>query len=152
MEIKQENVKINELAPVIEEIISRGGKFSLTVTGKSMFPLFIENRDSVVLEKAYTVRNHDVIFYRRDNGDYVLHRIVKIKNGELYLCGDNQMAVEYPVRYDQIIAKVSGFCRKGKNVSVKNIKYRFCVFCWCINVKWRPFIMKTFFKIKRGIK
>jgi hypothetical protein len=42
-------------------------------------------------------KKYDVIFYRRENGQYVLHRIIKIKK-DGYVCrGDNQTAKEYPV-------------------------------------------------------
>ncbi len=118
-------VSMADLVPVIKEITESGGKFSFKVTGGSMFPLLIEGRDSVILEKVKTLKAGDIILYQRDDGNYVLHRIVKIKNGELYLCGDAQFVVEYPIRYDQVIAVVGAFVRKGETIPVTDSKYKF---------------------------
>ncbi len=143
------NVSMTDLVPVLKEVIENGGKFSIPVTGSSMFPLFCENRDSVVLEKVHKLKAGDIILYQRDDGTYVLHRIVKIKNNELYLCGDAQFVIEYPIRYDQVIAVVSSFNRKGETISVSDFKYKIYTKVWCHTLKSRPHILKAFMRLKK---
>ncbi len=143
-----EKVTMEELAPLIRECVESGGSFRLKVTGTSMVPTFWPGRDSVVLKKNQKIKNRDVILYLRDNGTYVLHRIIGIKGNNLALCGDNQHVREYPIRKDQVIATVDGFYRKGRYVDSKNLIYRFLVFLWCISIKLRPLISKIYLKIR----
>ncbi len=143
-------VSMDELAPLMRECIENGGSFRLTVTGGSMVPTFWPGRDSVVLKKTEKIKNHDVIFYLRDNGTYVLHRIIGIKKGGFALCGDNQHVAEYPIRPDQVMATVIGFYRNGKYIDTSNLIYRFLVFIWCISIKARPLMSKIYLKIRTG--
>lgn len=145
-------VSMAELAPVIKEIIESGGRFSFKVTGGSMFPLLIEGRDSVILEQVHTLKPGDIILYQRDDGNYVLHRIVKIKNGELYLCGDAQFVIEYPIRYDQVIAVACAIIRGGETIPVTDFKYRFYTKVWCHTFKTRPHILKIYSRFKKTFK
>lgn len=145
-------ISMSELVPLIKEVIDGGGKFSFKVTGSSMFPLLIEGRDSVILEKVHTLKAGDIILYQRDDGNYVLHRIVKIKNNELYLCGDAQFVVEYPIRYDQVIAVVTSFIRGGETISVTESKYKFYTKVWCHTLKTRPYILKAYSRFIKPLR
>lgn len=146
------NVSMEELAPVIDECLSAGGTFRLTVTGCSMTPTFWPGRDSVILAAPHKIKIHDVILYLRDDGTYVLHRVIGIKNGCFVLCGDNQYTPERGIRRDQVIAVVNGFYRNNKYIGKKNIPYRFIVFLWCISLSARPVISKAFYKMRRLFK
>ena len=49
-----------------------------------MFPLLKDNRDSFKLEKITSKpKKKDIVLYKRDNGQYVLHRIIKEKDNEI---------------------------------------------------------------------
>ena len=141
-----------EIVPVIKEAVDGGGVFTLGVTGNSMCPLFWEDRDSVILSKPENIKKFDIILYKRSNGHYVLHRIVKIKNNVYSLCGDNQNAVECPIHPDQVIAKVTGFIRKGKARKTSNFIYKLYVFIWGHTLKMRKFMMFSYFYISTRIK
>ncbi|MFA7636998.1 MAG: hypothetical protein WCX81_04470, partial [Monoglobales bacterium] len=81
-------------------------------------------------------------------GDYVLHRIVKVKKEGYGLCGDNQKVVEFPIDKEQIIAVVSSIIRKGKTIDKKNMWYRVRAFFWTNCIPLRPIIFKTVMKLK----
>ena len=68
------------------------GEAPLRVTGSSMHPVLRDQKDTVYLQKPQKpLKTGDVILYRRDNGAYVLHRIVKCRGEGRYICsGDNQ--------------------------------------------------------------
>ena len=57
--------------------------------GVSMLPMLRQGRDSVVLSPApKQLRKYDLPLYRRDDGSYVLHRVVKA--GQTYACMGGQ--------------------------------------------------------------
>lgn len=142
-------VDMKKLEPAIREIVSAGGTVKLTVTGHSMLPTLAEHRDSVILEKPDKIKKSDIVLYQRTNGDYVLHRIVKVKKDEYHLCGDNQMAVEHPIYKHQIIAVVSAIIRKGKKIGKNNPSYRFSAFVWTNFIPLRPIMYKAVKKLKK---
>ena len=108
-----------------EDIISEQGKLVYTNVGDSMYP-FIKPRDLLVIEKLKTpLKKYDVPLYKRDTGQYVLHRIVKIKNGEYYICGDNRAHLEGGIEDRHIIGLLTEIVRDGKTISVYSSKYRF---------------------------
>ena len=112
---KRKNMEVNmaSLSPLIEEVIGNGTAAELTVAGNSMHPFLRHNVSRVRISRADVLRNGDVVLYRRDNGAYVLHRIVKIKNGSYIMCGDNQYVLECGIRRDQILAVMTSFSRDG---------------------------------------
>ena len=91
-------VELNELYPLIKEVIESGGEFKFYPRGISMEPLLHQGDDSVVLGAADSIKTGDVVFYKRDNGSYVLHRIMEKFGGTYTMCGDHQNALEYPLR------------------------------------------------------
>ena len=145
-------VDMKRLEPSIKEIIGAGGNVRLTVTGQSMMPTLIEQRDSVILVKPDKLKKSDIILYQRTNGEYVLHRIVKVTKEGYGLCGDNQMKVEFPVLPEQIIAVVSAIVRKGKMISKNQPCYKISSAIWTNFIPLRPFMLKTVTKIKNRSK
>ena len=147
--IKMEKLSVNlsELMPFIKERLEAGQSVSFCPNGISMLPMLKEGRDAVTLSPAtFPLRKYDLILYIRDNGTYVLHRIVK--TGEYYSCiGDNQFITEEDIRNDQIIAVVSSFNRKGREYSVKTPVYLFYCRFWHLT----RFPRRCFRAIKRRI-
>ena len=141
-------VDMEKLEPSIREIVGAGGRVRLTVTGQSMMPTLCDKRDCVILEKPEKLKKQDIVLYQRSNGDYVLHRIVNVKNGKLALCGDNQTMVEYPIEESQVIAVAGEIVRKGKTIPKNKFSYRFCAFFWTTFIPLRPIMFKYFVKIK----
>lgn len=135
------------LGPFIEGQILEGKKVKLTVTGDSMYPLLKSRIDTVVLDIPQKPRKYDIVFYKRDNGSYILHRILKEKNGIYTIAGDNELKKEYPIRKDQIIAKVCSFTRKEKSHSADELFYRIYAFVWVNLFSIRPFLLKILIKM-----
>ena len=127
--MRTEAMPMEQLVQLLEVQLERGIA-PLRVVGCSMSPTFESNRDTVYLQKVQTpLRKGDVILYRRKSRQYVLHRIVRIRNGGLILSGDNQYEPE-AVDLQQVIARVEGFQRKGKDYSVTHPIYRSWVWLW----------------------
>ena len=91
-------VHVEELMPLIQESLSAGRSVRFSPRGISMLPMLRQGIDSVILSPApETLKKYDLPLYRRDNGKYVLHRIVDA--GATYTCvGDNQFQLEHGIR------------------------------------------------------
>lgn len=118
------SVSMAELLPFIEEAFNRNAVFKIPITGTSMNPLLVQGRDFVFLEKPkLPLEIGDIPLYRRDNGLFVLHRVVgKDENGYI-LCGDNQFILERGITDEHIIGVVSEIVRDGKTFSVTDDDY-----------------------------
>ena len=111
------NYSINDVMPLVEECIANGTDIRMKVSGISMTPILHNLKDSVVLSKADKVKKYDIVLHKRANGQYILHRIIGKKKGAFVIAGDFEIEKEYPVYEDMIIAKVTSFCRNGKEYS-----------------------------------
>ena len=70
--------------------------------------------------KGIPAKKHDIAFYKRLDGQFVLHRVMKIKkDGTYVMCGDNQFAFEEGIVPAQIIGYVSDIYRGEKKFSVR---------------------------------
>lgn len=107
-----------------QEVLNKNGFIISTVIGNSMYPLLRERKDSVHLVKLNSEpKRYDVVLYQRSNGQYVFHRILKVKNNQLVLCGDNQWKKEIIIK-EQIIGIGIGFYRKERYFSSNCFWYR----------------------------
>lgn len=126
------SVRMADLLPAMQQTLSAGGQVSLTITGTSMVPTIRGGRDQVTLAEAPAELNkYDLPLYRRDNGQFVLHRIIAVADDGTYTCcGDHQWVLETGIRRDQILALTVTISRKGKRFPVTSRSYRLWVRAW----------------------
>lgn len=126
----ERSVSLEQVLPLLEETIAQGKSFRFMPKGTSMLPMLVMGRDSVELTKApERLKKYDIPLYRRGDGQFVLHRVVK--TGECYTCiGDNQFEYEQGVKQEQIIAVVSAFVHGGKRYQVTDLSYRIYCRVW----------------------
>lgn len=132
-----------------EEEIARHGKLIYRNVGNSMNPLIRQGRDLLIIEKApERLKKYDVPLYKRDSGQYVLHRVLKVRQDDYVLCGDNQWHRESGITDRHIIGILTCVIRNGKEVPVTSPRYRIYVHLWCDFFWIRAFILrgKTFLK------
>ena len=139
---------------VIEEVLASGGEFRMYPKGTSMLPLIVQTRDSVVLKRNFEdgAKKHDIAFYRRRNGQFVLHRVMDIcDDGTYTMCGDNQLVLEKGIQPQQIIAYVSEISRGDKSISPNRFLYKAYVFFWTKRpIRWVAFFpRRAIRKLKR---
>ena len=89
-----------------------------------MLPMIRQGKDSVSLSKPpEKLKKFDIPLYRRADGSFVLHRVVKV--GKAYTCiGDNQFVYEKGIDHKQVIAVCTAITRDGKTMSVYSLKWR----------------------------
>ena len=104
-------MKMEQMQPLIEESIKNGGNFTFYPKGTSMLPTIIPGKDMVRLCELSKIQKYDIVLYKRKNGQYVMHRIMKIRyfpdanNTVFTMCGDNQVVLEHGITSGMLIAK-----------------------------------------------
>lgn len=108
----------------IEEELNRTGRLLQTTVGDSMEPMLKNRKNIVVLEKTESIlKKHDLPLYKRPSGQYVLHRIIKVRKHDYIICGDNRWQKEI-VPHEWVLAYVSGYYKNGKLISIDDEKYK----------------------------
>ena len=136
---------LSDFEDTIREVLESGGEFRMYPRGVSMLPLLVQDRDSVVLVKPKgDLKVNDIAFFVRDDGSYVLHRVLKAENGNYTLCGDHQIWLETGVENRHIIGVVSKIYRKDKLITPDQKLYKLYLFIW-----QSFFIRRAYFKLVR---
>ncbi len=128
----------------IEEEISRTGKLLQTTVGDSMEPMLKNRENIVVLEKAEGIlKKYDLPLYKRPNGQYVLHRIIKVRKNNYIVCGDNRWKTEI-IPHEWVIACTSGYYKNGNFISVNDKSY--CKYLKTLGIRRKKLWMKSVIK------
>lgn len=144
--------RLKEWIPLIEESLKNGKSVRFSPRGISMLPMIRQGIDCVILSPLpEKLQKYDLPLYQRDDGKYILHRIVKV--GETYTCiGDNQFELEPGVRHDQMIALVTGFTRGDKEHHVTEPIYQLYCRAWHYSRPIRRIIRKIKGRVRRIIR
>lgn len=121
---KSVSVELEDLLPIIEEKLSLGGSFKFSPKGVSMLPIIRPGIDSVTISPVTgRLKKYDLPLYRRDNGQFVLHRVISVKKDSYVMCGDNQVVPEYNVFDRHIIGLVTSIHKPDGVIYVTDDKY-----------------------------
>ncbi|WP_251208936.1 S24/S26 family peptidase [Acetatifactor aquisgranensis] len=124
----------------IEQELDEQGHSLFQTVGDSMEPLLHNRKSTVVIEKVSgTLKKYDVALYRRPGGEYVLHRVLKVRSSDYLICGDNRTYRE-PVPKEWILGVMTGFYPDESSllISCEDQEYRrylqtlgrrYCI-CW----------------------
>lgn len=125
-----------------------------TNVGDSMWPLLHEGRDLMVIDKKPEgrMKKYDAILYKRPCGKYIMHRILKVRQDDYVLCGDNRWLREFGVKDEWILGVLTAVVRKGKRVSVTSWKYRLYVHIWCDFYWIRAFILRGWGVLRKIVR
>jgi len=126
----EKELRLEQLMPLMRESLAAGNSVKFAPKGTSMLPMLRQGIDSVELSPIVgKLKKYDLPLYQRENGQYVLHRIVDAK--ETYTCvGDNQFELEPNLRHEQMIARVTAFYRGSKKISVDMLSHKIYCRMW----------------------
>lgn len=116
-----------------EEELKEKGVLVYTNVGTSMRPLIRQGKDVMIIksfDNCCKLKKMDVPLYKRENGQYVLHRIIKVTKDGYVIRGDNTYSNEYGVTDHQIIGVLTGVIRNGKEISVNSFGYKVYSYLW----------------------
>lgn len=145
--LNKKPLSLEDIIPTIQQTLALGKNVRFTPGGVSMLPMLRHNRDVVILAPLPPkLKKYDLPLYRRDNGQYVLHRVVKV--GDTYTCmGDNQFHKEPNLRHDQMIGVVTAFIRDGKTIPVTAPRY----WLYCRLWHYSRFFRRCWQKVRRTL-
>ena len=125
-------IKADDWVPAMLRLMESGKEVKIKPQGNSMYPFLRNQRDYVIFRLPdRKLRRGDIVLYRRDGGQHVVHRIHHVGKDGFYMVGDNQTGIEGPLRREQILAITVKIIRKGKQIDCrKNIGYRILSALW----------------------
>jgi hypothetical protein len=137
--------------PHIRSSLAEGKCVTIGPKGTSMLPLIRQGTDYVELSPLpEKLKKYDLPLYRRPDGTFVLHRIIKA--GTTYTCmGDNQFVPEPGLRQDQMIALVTAFWRGKRRHTTHWWVYRLYCRLWHFSRPVRHFWRRGIGWLKRHI-
>ena len=116
-----------------EDALETEGKIVAINSGKSMLPLLREKRDIMVIEKkgAERCKKYDAVLYK-SGGRYILHRVIKVRENDYVIVGDNCRRLEYGITDDNILGILTAVIRDGKK-ELKSDSFicRLYAHIWC---------------------
>ena len=134
-----------EYVSVLKELVEEGREVSMIISGSSMSPFLCHERDRVFFKAPdRPPRVGDMVFFQRRSGQYVLHRICRIKDGSYYIVGDAQTAIEGPVAREQIFALVTKVQRKGRILAPGDFWWEFFAWVWVRLIPLRPVLSRIY--------
>ena len=143
-------IDTREYVSVLREITENGSTASMVVAGNSMAPFLADQRDVICFSRPNRpLRPGDMAFFQRANGDYVMHRIIRIGPAGCELIGDAQTRPEGPIAPAQIFAVVTRVRRKGKWLSPRSPQWFFFAHIWRRMIPLRPWAMRRWAAVRR---
>ena len=147
------NVSLDTIMPIISEQLAAGESVKFSPRGISMLPMLRQGLDSIVLSPLPTqLKKYDIPLYQRENGAYVLHRIVAVEKDSYTCMGDNQFVEEKGLQHSQMIGVVTAFYRGEKRHTTKETGYRIYVALWHNTRKIRHFTHRCVGWLRRHIR
>jgi len=140
-----------------EEVLRRDGRLIFTPGGTSMHPMLKSHENPVIILPVTPdtrLKKYDVVFYRRKNGQYVLHRIVSCqKDGSFVMCGDGQYYTEKKVTRDMIFGILEGYYKGEKYITLSgSFRYALYSFFRVNTLPVRSFFYRLYKYICRRLK
>ena len=118
-------------AGAFEQTLQTEGVLFYRIEGVSMQPMLRQKRDTVVIRPPQgRLHRLDVALYRRNNGKYVMHRIVRVLPDGYVIRGDNCFFDETDITDREIIGVLTAFVRKGKEHAATDRLYRLYARLW----------------------
>ena len=127
---------IESQIPEMRSVLQSGRLVEFETHGFSMIPLLHDGGDKVVLKQpCFPLKVNDVALCKTDEGRYVLHRVVSLRDGGYVLRGDNCTTTEFCAGDSDVAGIAVSFIRSGKKIEINSRKY-------CIYVRYRTLFLK----------
>jgi hypothetical protein len=145
-------IDTREYFSAIRELVRQGREVSVPVSGNSMSPFLVHQRDTVWFRAPDSpIRRGDMVVFQRPTGDFVMHRVLRTAPEGCYIVGDAQTCVEGPVARERIFARVTCVQRKGREIDERDFWWRFFAGPWLTLRPLRPAILRGYTLLTRKV-
>lgn len=133
-----------------ESYLEQYGELTYRNVGVSMLPMLKQGRDLFTVRKKGKNRceKYDVVLYKRPPEQYVLHRVVEVRDNDYVVLGDNCVNKEYGITDNMIIGVLTSFVHNGRTYSVYDIRYKIYSSVWCKIYPLRVILKKMISKLR----
>ena len=124
-----------------EQMLKEQGVLVYTNTGDSMWPLLHQHKDLLINKPRPEgrLKRLDVPLYKRDNGKYILHRILWVRKNDYVICGDNRFFPEFGIQDRHIFGILDSIVKNGKTIPLRSTPehpdvpfiYKLYMHLWC---------------------
>ena len=144
-------VDTREYVSVLRGLTEEGHEVNMLISGNSMSPFLAHQRDYIYFSKPdRPLKKGDMVFYQRDSGQFVMHRICRVcPDGTYDIVGDAQQEIEHGIRRDQIFARINRVKRKGRDIGSGDFWWDFFEKVWIRIIPMRRFIVKGYSVLAR---
>lgn len=134
-----------EYLSVLKELVEEDREVHLRIAGDSMVPFLRDNRDEVFFCKPMrALKKGDIVFFQRESGQYVMHRIQRVRPEGYYIVGDNQTVIEGPVAREQIFGIVTKVIRDGIEMGPGDFWWELFEHVWIRMIPLRRLVMRVY--------
>ena len=141
-------VDTREYVSALKELVEQGREVSMTISGNSMSPFMVHQRDMILFKQPdRPLKRGDMVFYERPSGQYVMHRICRVKPEGYYIVGDAQWLIEGPVAREQIFAVITKVRRKGQWIGPDDRVWKFFEHVWLRLIPCRRFLVTVYTRL-----
>lgn len=154
MDTKDFSVSCQDIFPIIEEQLNQGKSVRFIVSGISMTPWIINNRDQVeiISARGLTLKKGDIVLFQPFQGRYILHRITKILPDGYITTGDGNLYRDGFIASDSVIGKVIIIYRKGKAISCDRLRWKLLFRLWMALFPFRKYLFRFWARIRVFIR
>ena len=134
---------------IVERELREHGVYASNTVGYSMSPLLRHHKDVVIIEPPSGIlKKYDVALYPDGKGNYILHRVIAVRDGEYIIRGDNTFVKEH-VPHSAVVGVLVAYNRGGKRHDCKELGYRMYSRFWCFIYPLRSLWRKVKFALAR---
>lgn len=138
-------IDTREYVSMLRGMVEDGHQVSLLISGSSMAPFLIHQRDTIYFKKPdRELKAGDMVFYQRRDGRFVMHRIKRIRPEGFYMIGDGQTEIEGPLQREQIFGLVTAVQRKGNMIRPGDFWWEFFAKVWLRIIPLRNLIRRIY--------
>lgn len=144
-------VSADALFDAVREELNENHRAAFVVSGNSMWPLLASGRDTVILSSVdpEKVRKGDIVLLKEEDGHYLLHRVTKVKDGQIETTGDGCCYRDGFHARNTILARVDEVKRKGRRIRCTSFFWRMAFSLWMALYPLRPLIFRAWERLHR---
>lgn len=130
--------------------IADGERVRIRAKGNSMLPFIRDSKDEITLEKTNTqsFQKGRLLLVRLKDERYVLHRVKKIDNSDIFLQGDGNLSLLETCSTDDVIAEATKVFRNGKSIRIGCFRWNLYRYLWPGNMLLRRVGLGIYRRIK----
>lgn len=144
----------DQFTDLFKDMINDGASVPLGVTGTSMRPFLVQDRDVVWLRacRQDDLKRGSIVLFKRNDGSVVLHRIRKVlKDGTLFMNGDAQTWCEKTTA-SSVLAVVVQIERNSEKIDCSEREFVFKSELWQLAKPVRPLLLKVWNRFKNKLE